>query len=339
METRSRIIGLDIIRAMAIVFVIAGHFFLLNTPFKEHNVTDLSMFVQGCALSLFMIGVPLFITLTGYLNTGKRWSAAYYKGLVPILLLYLFYCVITIIFRTYYLEDVSTATQWAMRVLDFSAVPYGWYIEMYIGLFFFIPFLNLTPQEHTKTILIILFFVTIFPHWINRNGLHLAPGFWKDMWPLAYYYLGRYIKENQPVLVAKYALPIALLVMMANPFLCLLFSSEKYTLFLGGPEDIASFVLTAIVFTKLYNSNRISTITIYIYAARHISINALDIYLCCYIFDALFYPFFKAEFYESQSQFGIWIFILVPLVLISSLIVAIARRKFIPFETIKNRLP
>lgn len=32
---QNRIIGLDLVRSCAILFVIAGHFFVLNTPFKN----------------------------------------------------------------------------------------------------------------------------------------------------------------------------------------------------------------------------------------------------------------------------------------------------------------
>lgn len=40
---------------------------------------------------------------------------------------------------------------------------------------------------------------------------------------------------------------------------------------------------------------------------------SLDMYLCCYIFDALWYPIFKERWYENQGQFGVFFFAIVPL--------------------------
>ena len=36
-RAKLRILGLDIIRSLAILFVIAGHFFVLHTPFRSTN--------------------------------------------------------------------------------------------------------------------------------------------------------------------------------------------------------------------------------------------------------------------------------------------------------------
>ena len=73
---QNRIIGLDLVRSCAILFVIAGHFFVLNTPFKNTDFGGFSMFLQAMSIPLFMTGVPLFLLLTGYLNINKTVSAA-----------------------------------------------------------------------------------------------------------------------------------------------------------------------------------------------------------------------------------------------------------------------
>ena len=45
---------------------------------------------------------------------------------------------------------------------------------------------------------------------------------------------------------------------------------------------------------------------------------SLEMYLCCYMFDQLYYPWFKEHFYESQSQFLAYFFVIVPPCFISS---------------------
>ena len=81
---QSRIIGLDLLRSCAILFVIAGHFFALNTPFKSTIFEGFSMFLQALIFPLFLTGVPLFLMLTGYLNTNKTVSKQYYKGCIRV---------------------------------------------------------------------------------------------------------------------------------------------------------------------------------------------------------------------------------------------------------------
>lgn len=50
----------------------------------------------------------------------------------------------------------------------------------------------------------------------------------------------------------------------------------------------------------------------------HCSMVSLEMYLCCYIFDKLYYPWFKERFFETQSQFLSWFFVIVPLCFLSS---------------------
>lgn len=84
---QTRILGLDIIRSLAILFVIAGHFFVLHTPFRSTNFGGFSLFVQAGVIPLFQTGVPLFIMLTGYLNINKVSSKKYYRGIWKVLML------------------------------------------------------------------------------------------------------------------------------------------------------------------------------------------------------------------------------------------------------------
>lgn len=50
-------------------------------------------------------------------------------------------------------------------------------------------------------------------------------------------------------------------------------------------------------------------------------------YLASYMFDVAVYGYFMSRHYVNQSQFGIWFFLLVPLVFILSYIFAIIKQK------------
>lgn len=79
-KVKERYVGLDIVRVCAILFVIAGHFMTVNTEFPRTVFWGASMFMQEMSLVFFYIGVPLFIVLTGYLNSSKSVSCKYYGG-------------------------------------------------------------------------------------------------------------------------------------------------------------------------------------------------------------------------------------------------------------------
>lgn len=317
--------GLDIIRSTAIFLVIGGHFFLLNTPLREAAFDNISVFMQATVLSLCLVGVPLFVMLTGYLNINKRYSRTYYKNIGKVLFSYIFFSVITLLFRKYYQHEILSWTEWGLKILGFSAIPYAWYIEMWIGLYLVTPFLNILykniGEQKWKQLLIgILFIITTVPHWLNRNEMHLFPGFWQQCWPLVFYFLGAYIREYQPEIKKSLALAGIIGICLFNPVLNLLLHRPSLILFGGGAEDICSFFVTILVFLSCYRLRINSYILKWIVV--NISLCSLDIYLCCYIFDALYYPLFKTAFYISQEQFGLYFFILVPLVLFSSFGVA-----------------
>ena len=101
-----RICGLDLIRVVAIFFVISLHFFDWNTPYRSAIFSGMSLFIQGALNAIFLVAVPLFLMLTGYLNINKTPTKKYYRGMIRVLVAYLLLSIITIIFRTYYLGEV-----------------------------------------------------------------------------------------------------------------------------------------------------------------------------------------------------------------------------------------
>ena len=89
-----------------------------------------------------MICVPLFIILTGYLMSSKKWSGKYYLGIVKTLGIYVLASILCIIYKVHVLNTEITVKNAIFSILDFTGANYSWYIEMYIGLFLLIPFLN-----------------------------------------------------------------------------------------------------------------------------------------------------------------------------------------------------
>lgn len=319
-----RICGLDLIRVCAIFFVIAGHFLFVNTSYMSTPMVGVSVFLQGMMLPIFFAGVPLFMMLTGYLNINKKPTKKYYKSIVRVLVAYLIFSVLTILFRVYYLGEVKSVTEWALAILNYSAIPYAWYIEMWIGLALLAPFLNYLwraiPTMQEKILLgVTLFILTALPDLTSR----LFPKYFAQAcYPLMFYFMGTFIREYQPIIKTWLGITAVILISMVNPIATiLLFGSDNVDVGLtGGPGGVFCTWIALAIFLILYRRD-ISVKPIKRWVT-HCSMVSLEMYLCCYMFDQLYYPWFKERFYESQTQFLPWFLVIVPLVFLSSYAVA-----------------
>ena len=326
-EPGQRICGLDLIRVIAIFFVIAGHFFSLNTPYAKSLVNGSSMVIQGMLLTIFGCAVPLFMMLTGYLNIHKKPTKKYYKGMIRVLVAYLFFSIVTIAFRICYLGEELSIVQWVLKIFNYSAIPYAWYIEMWIGLALLAPFLNYlwhaVPAMNGKLLLIgVMFFMSPLSNLVNNQVLLLPNYFTEACYPLVFYFMGAFIREYQPTIKVWIGILVILLVSLVNPLLTvLLYGGESISVQVAGSPGSALRAWIAVaIFLMLYRRD-ISVPSVKRWVT-HCSMVSLEMYLCCYMFDALYYPWFKENFFVSQAQFLPWFFVVVPLCFLSSYLVA-----------------
>ncbi|MGN0968445.1 MAG: acyltransferase [Oscillospiraceae bacterium] len=201
---KQRNYGIDLTRAVAISFVLAVHSFLYNGFYSE-PLQGIGMAAGTVLRMAFVSAVPLFLILTGYLCVGRTWSRGYYRKLLPVLLTYLLAAAVCLAFRLLWLKEEISALGVLRRVLDFSAAPYGWYVEMYIGLFLLTPFLNAAwralEERGKKALLISLIVMTALPALVNLRW-QIIPDWWTEIYPLTYYVLGAWLREH-PVKVKR----------------------------------------------------------------------------------------------------------------------------------------
>ncbi len=308
---QSRSVGLDLIRCLAIFCIIAVHFFGLHTPFYCNYLVGHSMFLQGVCASFFTIGVPLFVMLTGYLSAHKQLSWKYYRGGARVLGSYVFFSVVLIAFRALWLGEQHSVLEWGLKVLNFSAVPYGWYLEMWIGLFLLAPFLNILwgalPRDSYKYGLIAtIALISVVPNSLNGKSLCLMPGFWGDMWPLLGYFIGVLVREKQYIVRAISMIWLVIVLSLVYPTASVLYvefvkagvpGAMRYLTGMG--TVVFPWLIALPVFLLLYRRDtRCEWLRRWL---ASVSKASLDMYLCCYMFDALFYPFFMEHYYESQA--------------------------------------
>lgn len=199
--------ALDLIRTLAILFVITVHSFKF---LGYYNVVfiDKSLYLYTAIRWVAYTCVPLFLLLTGYLQNKKKPEKKYYKSLYRILESYICIAVCAIIFKIYYLKQPMTIANAIISIFNFNAIDYAWYVEMYIGLFLLIPFLNIIynklEEEKRKKGLIATFLIItaltllIKSIKIGDFSIKTAPEYLENIYPITYYFIGAYISEYKP---------------------------------------------------------------------------------------------------------------------------------------------
>ena len=262
--------GIDIIKIMAAIFVIVTHFYL-NTAFYTSIPIDNKGYIPP--LIVLWIGytaVPLFMITTGYLMKNKTLSAKYYSALIKILVFYLigsFSCL-------KYRKDLGwDPDNWDLLkgVLEFSLCDNAWYVKMYLIMFMLIPFLNVMfnnlegRKQHTILLVtVFLLFVAGPSLYIGRDPdrqIQLLPTYMKRVFPIAYYFLGCYIREYPPKRTLRNKLiffsvfAVCLAIMTRKLYLDSYRNDEHlfHSGYLFAYDNYFVFILSAMVFLLLFD--------------------------------------------------------------------------------------
>ena len=176
--------GLDLLRCIALLFVVTFHSFLYNGYYFESQ-TGIAMWLAGSLRWLSVSCIGLFLMLTGYLKSEKTDVKACYRGLVPVLMGYFIAAAISIPIRHFIFGDVQTFSTWLTRLFSFNAVYYGWYVEMYIGLVLLCPFINivLLHLQRRKALLIFGLVMVVITALSGATPWVLFPDYWRSLYP------------------------------------------------------------------------------------------------------------------------------------------------------------
>ncbi len=321
MSKTSRNSSLDLLRIFAFLCVVSVHFFL-NIGFYNTPITGSEMYFMMVLRTFFMVCVPLFIMLTGYLMIDKKPSKNYYLGIKKTLLIYVAVSLLCILFKHFFLDTPYTIIGAIKSIFNFTGANYSWYIEMYIGLYLLAPFLNMIYKsaENFKHILLLsLIFLTALPPFVN-GIVEIIPDWWVSIYPITYYFLGSYLREFPPKISKK--LSLLLILTFALIFGTANFYIGYGELFKWTPlQDYGSLftlILTVIVFAFFLKLN----ITKLKKTLAFVSDLTLCAYLVSYIFDVIIYSKVFPHLNLFENRIGYFI-LFVPLSAICSLLASI----------------
>lgn len=289
---KNRNYGLDILRVIAIISVLSVHFFL-NTKYYVVSKNGIGMKMQFVIRNIFMICVPLFILLTGYLNNNKKYDKKFFKGLLNVIIIWLFYSIIEFTVKKYITNNLEELTfkNLLLAVTSFKACRYSWYIEMYIGLYLLSPIINNAydcfETKDKNILLVISIIVFILPGIINdilKDYIHF-PNWWYTVYPLGYYITGKYLKDTKP----KYNKVLLIIIFIGLQIISFLLMKKSTIEF----ESLTVYLSSVIIFLLFYDINIKSQFLKTIIVT--ISIMSLDIYLASSLIDHIVYTIFNSK--------------------------------------------
>lgn len=310
MQEKKRFAGPDVVRCVALMFIIGVHFFLYNGFYFEKQV-GVTMLVADTVRWLTFSCVPMFIILTGYLKAEAKLSWKFYKGIVPILVTWFVVSVICILFKKFCLGNDNSLFQWLVDFVNFKGADYSWYIELYIGMFLLIPFLNqfFAWEKDLKyhVALVVTLIVTAFvPSLlngivINGTAVDIIPNYFVSLWPFAYYFIGCFLRKYQFKFNTIACLGAAFCVSLIKGLMSFI-SAYEITFYKGiggGYSDFYVAAITTFMFMAFYKVKVKHKWLERTFA--HVSKRALHIYLLSSIADAMINivqkPYNNPEFY------------------------------------------
>ena len=330
-QMRRREFGLDLIRAVAVIFVISVHFYY-NNGFYFQKMEGLSMWLAGSSRWLFYTCVPLFMLITGYLRANDRPTKKYYSGLFRVVISWLIISLICLCFRIGYYGTKKTVLQWIGDILNYGTAQYSWYVEMYIGLFLCIPFINLafngleTKKQHLLMVGSVCF-MTFLPSLLNGWSIggstwNLIPDYWTYLYPFGYYLIGCYIRKYRPKPASWFCIGMTVL-------LCLIKGMYTYVTADGGTfsdglgggySDWLVCIISTLLFLGVYQMtgkrlrNRLGDVVAGV--VRFIAAVSFDAYLISYVFDVPMYAKFNPQI-GPGTYFTTYFTVCVPIMIMS----------------------
>jgi surface polysaccharide O-acyltransferase-like enzyme len=139
-----RVLGLDLIRILAVFFVILG-------PHVAHQVTDSwgkvptsSWLIGNFYDCLGRIGVPLFVLVSGSLLLSKdeSLSSFFRKRFWRVGIPFIFWITVYVLWRVFYQHDMQSTLEWVREITKGPVYYHLWYLYMITGLYFVTPLLR-----------------------------------------------------------------------------------------------------------------------------------------------------------------------------------------------------
>lgn len=197
-ESSKRIFYFDVLRALAILFVVLSH--VCKTFAKSFPIGSLKWLVSAGFADLAVMGVPIFLMISGALLLGRDYTLSDFmkRRFSRILIPFIFWAIFLPIIKMIFLGEACTLQNY----IHLFFLDQYWFIWMLIGAYLLMPILNSFIKEYELSgltyVLIIWFISMIFLREFSFNIIEKLfeahPMGWKEIFagyfgffPLGYY--------------------------------------------------------------------------------------------------------------------------------------------------------
>lgn len=344
---KDRIAGLDIIKAVASLFVVSIHQ-IARTGAIDGNLDGAGAFLVMMFRYTVMSCVPLFIMITGYLQCHKKPSAKFYKGIIPVFMTYVVSTAICVIIQAA-LGDELNIERVIVNTLNYTQNEYAWYVEMFVGLYLLIPFINMMLGETKRQRLLFISVMAVLAmapsiprslspldHWMD-----LLPDYWLNCYPIFYYAIGAYIREYEPklkkgvnilLLAAAMLFPTVVQFIQAH-------GGEFMDYVFNGFFSASAFVIALLIFLLLYDTDiKPRPVKAVVTSVASCS---LELYLLSFILERLIYSYWLDPKYGTEYPGRLAV--MIAAVFVCSYLAAILQKLFtalvkIPLHALSGKI-
>lgn len=287
--------SIDLIKCTALFLVVSVHalyglgFYDMTLSFSAFPI------IFTLIRQIFICCVPLFLLSTGYLcctkqyKIDKEWGIKLLRIIIP-------FIITTVILIVFYRIKGIEHNPFEM-LFGINKYSYAWYVEMYIGLYLLMPFINMAysalgTKSKKRIALGIMIILTYVPS-ILSSDMDFSVDYWKMLYPITLYLIGGYIKEYG-ILISKIKLLIIMIASLSyNTFIELL-ASDGTTFCWNILSDYNSYLVlitSFCIFSLLLKINLTDSLKPTKRILKIISGATLSAYLISKLFDTVIYEF------------------------------------------------
>lgn len=310
--------GIDLLRCFALLCVVGVHSCLYNN-FYSIPQKGLVMWAADSFRWMFYCCNILFMMLTGYLKSGKQYSKGYYRSLIGILLSYVLCCAVSFPIRHFWLNDQGSLYDWFTLLVTFGN--YGWYVEMYIGLFLLSPFLNIildklnTPRQFCW-LAGTMVFLTAVPSVIPT--INFFPDYWTGLYPLTMYVLGAGVRKFRPQIPSWVAGLAAAAVLMLMGFFSIASTDQGFSS--GFSQGYGGFWVTLACVFLFLSMYRLQLPTVLHKPLAWMSTGVFEGFLLSRLFDVWVYATAPGFFRQPENYWLGFLCLTLPIYIFSLLL-------------------
>ncbi len=259
---KSRNLGIDILCCLGALMVL-GVCFFGQIGLEEIAVTDYSAAAPIAVRWFSMSGAMLLAACTGFVLSGRKYSASYFKILGRLFYIYIVGSLCAILIRCLLIGEEMTLLQIVQSLFGFSAAASSHVVGMYFLLLFAAPFLNaafhgIGSRKARMTFLVITAAFSTLQPILQFGEITVIPEWCRGLAPIAAYLGGAYIRRHSKRKFSPLPLIFMIVLLAVQTMIVLFTSKSKGTVWCPWLDSMASLpsLCIALCLVSLFRSRQ-----------------------------------------------------------------------------------